>query len=145
MVKDNTKAMNKRGWIRIVEASLAIIIVLGVLLILNTSNRSTSSIDLSEKIPALLDEIASNETLREEIVGISPEDIPQMEAKINNLMSKRINNPSLGYVVRICMMDDVFCPLSPLPEGEVYAGERIISSTLSEIDPRRLKLFIWVK
>jgi low affinity Fe/Cu permease len=137
--------VNKRGWIRIVEASLAIMIVLGVLLVLNARTKTITTIDLSEKISPLLEEIASNETLREEIVGVEQSNIAGVEAEIKNFLSKRINNPSLDYSIRVCMMDDVFCPLSPLPEGEVYAGERIVSSTLREINPRRLKVFIWVK
>jgi hypothetical protein len=137
--------MNRRGWIRIVEASLAVLIVLGVLIVINSGNKSTKTLDLTEKIPPLLDEIASNQTLREKIVNSDDSNVASVESELKAVLAKRIDNPLLDYTVKICPITDSFCSLSPLPKEEIYVGERIISSTLNQINPKRLKLFIWTK
>lgn len=142
MVRD---IINKRGWIRIVEASLAILIVLGVLIVINGGNKSTKTVDLTEKIAPLLEEIASNETLREKIVNSNDANLDSVQNEVMKVLAKRIDNPLLGYAVKICPVADNFCSLSPLPKEEIYVGERIVSSTLNQINPKRLKLFIWIK
>jgi hypothetical protein len=58
--------MNKRGWLRIVEASLAIVLVLTVLFIIAQKTRPLQSPeDLTDTAKAILDEIASTPSLRD--------------------------------------------------------------------------------
>lgn len=134
--------VNKRGWIRIVEASLAIIIIFGVLIVLNASKNNNYTIDLSDKIPPLLEKIALNETLREKIVsGIN---VSETENESMVIISESIKNPRINYSFKICNLNE-FCTLEPYPNAEVFAGERIISSSLNRIAPVKIKLFLWIK
>jgi len=49
----------------------------------------------------------------------------------------------LNFTARICNIDDI-CGLDSYRK-EVYAKERIISSTLKEYSPKKIRLFVWEK
>lgn len=132
--------VNKRGWLRIVEASIAILIILGVLISVNSGNNNTSSEDLSEKITPLLEEIASNYTLRESVVQNSAN---ESEKQILEFLKTKITNPSVDYTVRVCLIEDSTCALETYPSQEVFVQERVISSVLGNISPKRVKIFMW--
>jgi hypothetical protein len=131
--------VNNRGWLRIVEASIAVIIILGVLITVNSSNKQTSSGDLSEKITSLLEEIASNYTLRDLIVKNGA----NSEGAIMGFLKAHVTNPSVNYTVKVCPIEDAICPLERYPSQEVFVQERVISSVLGDISPKRVKIFMW--
>jgi len=140
VIKMNLGVKNNRGWIRIAEASLAIILVLGTLIILNNRTNANYSSDLSGKIDPLLEKIASNELLRDKIIKMNND---ESENVLREYLNGEINDSSLGFEVKVCNVDDYFCPLEEYPDTDVYTKERIISSTLDEISPKRLKIFLW--
>ena len=59
---------NKRGWLRIVEASIAILIVAGVIFIVIGNRPITHNPDLSKDARDLLDSVAKRISLRDEIL-----------------------------------------------------------------------------
>jgi len=61
--------MNRKGFMRVVEATLAVVIILGVLVVVSSRQIVSEQKDLGEIIPSLLDEVAKNETLRESIIN----------------------------------------------------------------------------
>lgn len=65
------------------------------------------------------------------------------ENDLKVFLATKIQNPSLNYTVKICELNNTLCPLVPYPGEEVYASDRIISSTLYEIEPKRVKIFLW--
>jgi len=140
VIKMNLGVKNNRGWIRIAEASLAIILVLGTLIILSNRTNVNYSPDLSGKIEPLLEKIASNELLRDKIIKMNND---QSENVLHEYLNAEINDSSLDFEVKVCNVDDYFCPLKEYPDTNVYTKERIISSTLDEISPKRLKIFLW--
>ena len=134
--------MNKIGLIRIVEASIAIVIIMGVLFTFFVQSRIPDEPDLSEQARDILEEISKNAVLREEILAYDPlEDIP---VDINNFVSDRIPSILLKFEVRICEVDDV-CGKSTYTPVSIFVGERIISSTITNpvFQPKKVKLFIW--
>jgi hypothetical protein len=144
--------VNKRGWLRIVEASVAILIVFGVLLALSNTKQPAPERSLETFLPPLLEEIAVNATLRGEIVQYDttsgPTTFPN-SVTINDVagfLSQRINRSSIKYNFSICD-PSVVCSLTPYPatvNGGMYTYERIISSNLSTgYNPKKLKLFMW--
>ncbi len=62
--------VNKRGWLRIVEVSIAILMIFGVLIVIYSSGNTKTRKDLSSMIPQILEEIAKNNTLREKIIQL---------------------------------------------------------------------------
>ena len=144
--------MNKRGWIKIVEAFVAILIIVGVALFLY-GNRNTQNKDLSSEIfpieRAILEEIQNNEDFRTIIVGIKEVPVEWENftsaglAKIKeNIEGKTPTN--LECVAKICELGNAICDIGYLNK-EVYAQPIVISTNVSEYSPKQLKLFCYLK
>jgi hypothetical protein len=134
--------VNKKGWIRVVEATAAILVVFSIMLILNKSPSSSQSTDLTIMITPLLEEIAHNTSLRESIVTNGAESEPE----VLDFVASRIRIGSIKYSVVVCDIGDI-CSLKEYPKDveEIYAGERVISSTITQTQyhPRKVKIFLW--
>ena len=142
------KKKNKKGWIRIVEAFVAILIIAGIVLIVigrDQSQREDSSSATYTSMVAIIREIQLNNTLRGEILGTSgviewegfDSAAPQTKAKIIE------KTPAyLECVGKICATNDV-CLLANSQVKNIYSEDAIISSTLQTYNPRILKLFCW--
>lgn len=146
---------NKKGIIRIIEATIAIVIILGVILVVSSTRRVALESDMTGTINSLLEELSRNDTLREEIVinydlSKSATDSPNKEIikDVKDFLDGRITNKAaFDYAVRVCH-PDYACGLEPYPDnaaGDVFANSRTLSSTLSEFSPKRVKLFLWRK
>ena len=143
--------MNKGGWLRIVEASIGIIVILGVLVAI--SYRQNKSVDPSLELAPYFDEMAKNKTLREEIIDydLADSDNPNNKItiyKITAFFSSKINRNNYNIYIRICPLEDL-CPIENYPinfDGNMYSAERIISSGSTEgFTPRKVKVFVWQK
>ena len=129
--------MNKAGWLRIVEASIAILIILSALFAFNKRQEAASEPDLSERARAVLEEIAHNSSLIEEVLR-------NELLEINPAVAQRVKEPYLSFEVRICNLNDA-CGKSTYTPGNVYAAERVISASVEnpEFAPKKVRLFIW--
>lgn len=130
--------MNNRGYLRIVEASIAIVIVIGFLVFTYAQQRQASLPDYSETARQILDELAQNTELRQAVLSndVGP---------VKDFVSSRIN-PGFNYEVKICDLEDV-CGQDSYIGKDVFAGERVISSVITSdlVTEKKVKLFIWVK
>lgn len=144
--------VGKKGFLRIVEASIGIMAILGTLLLVSVQ-RDAPDFDLTEKIPAVLDELVKNSTLREDIAlnyGFNEgADNSQIVSKIENFIGKRITYANVEYDFAICKAEEL-CALENFPlefSGEVYSYERVVSAveTRLEFEPRKIKLYVWRK
>ena len=126
---------NKRGWIKIVEAFLALMIITIVLLSAYsvTKQENTSSVYRIED--SVLDSIVQDSVMREAVLH---SDV----AAVNGTVAGKLSSV-FGFEVLICNPEDI-CNL-PAYKKDVYARERIVSSTLDEYSPKKLKLFVWEK
>ena len=86
---------NKKGWLRIVEALVSVLIVFGAVLTVATTSRPISGQDFCESLPPLLEEVAQDATMRDEIIR-------QDDTKVKAFLAKHILNPSIIAVVKIC-------------------------------------------
>jgi len=136
---------NKRGWIKIVEALVAILLISGVVLIAITQSRGAKE-DIYSRIHndqiAIIRDIQLSNSLRTEIIGTSGTiewaDFPaQTKARIIEKTPNYMNCSA-----KICSTDDI-CVLSGNEDKAIYAESVIISATLETYNPRRLKLFCW--
>ncbi len=144
--------VDKKGFIKIVEASIAILLIFAVIIILVGRNNIKKSENLSKAIPPILEEIALNNSLRKLVLdydvskGEDYSTNSEIITKLEYFVKNRIR-PGIKYKVRICKVDDL-CLLeeTEIPDKEVYADERIISTALGG-DPnkeyRKAKVFLW--
>lgn len=132
--------VNKKGWLRIVEVVAALLIIFAAVLIVIDGARIKQNQTICSKIPGLLDEIAKNQSLREDVFSNNKE-------KLDNFVLSRLNNPLISYQVNICDVDDLSGCLFDQAgvEGDVCAGERILSTTVTqeEITPKKIKIFLY--
>jgi hypothetical protein len=133
--------VGRRGIIRILEAVFAVLIILSVLILVAVNRGERNEADLTELIPPILDEIAKDEVFRGRILNGDA----GIDTDLEDFVRERVR-PGLNVKVKIC--DPlVFCELSGnFPEGAdaLYAGERIISTTLgSTAPPKKVKIFLW--
>lgn len=133
--------MEKRGWMRIVEASISILIILSVLFFLYNRDARTEDLALDERGRAILEELASDQAFRSAVVGNDSVFVTQAVAAL-------IPETHLSFEARICDLIDV-CGKSTFSSGNVYVAERVISSALNRDpsmggdDPKKVRLFIW--
>ena len=132
---------NKRGLIRIVEASVAILVIFSVLFVLFIRDRGTGQEDLTGLIPPLLNEIAQDSAIRNSVLN-------EDEGAVKGFLSNKIDS-LYNYEVRICGPTEI-CPIGndyPSIDSEIYSAERIISTNLDspEFEPKKVKVFLWRK
>jgi len=132
--------MNKKGWLRILEAFIGIILITGFLLFVIA--KQTTKVDVGEEIGKLqeviLNQIANNESLREAVLDGDPE--PHL---IRNFVESRTPN-GFESEINICRVDNVCGPENY--HKEMYVREVIISTKIevgTGVNPKKLKIFIW--
>jgi len=134
---------DKKGWTRIIEAFIAVILIaITSLIILNQGSPfdSGSSEKIYELENSILLEIRLNNTLRDEILNLEPlpNDAPQ---KIQDFINSKIP-PSIECQTRVCSINSV-CDLGNPPSKNIYAQSIITSANLTKYSPRQLRLFCW--
>lgn len=136
------KEVNKKGWIRITEAVVAILIMASVLIVLFVND--TPQVNVSDYVydlqVRLLTDVADREDLRAATINST-------EALVNDTLIKYFNDTIPGnfnFSVSVC---DLGSPCSYAPEVDtaIFVEDRIISSTLASYKPKMLRLYIWEK
>ena len=126
----------------VVEASISIVLVLSVLFVTYQKQQvQTGVIDWSQTGRDILEEIAKNNTLREDVISNSP----NLQLELDSYVLQRLPDRSLNYEIKTCDVSDV-CGKSTFTPGDVYVAQRIISSTIvaaQGVPPKKLRLFIW--
>jgi len=142
--------MKKKGWIRIVEAFIAILLIAGVLLIvINKGYIGTKDISLKvyDAEISMLREIELNTELRKEILILSPLPVNWKSEKFPSSVKNLIINKKPNYLeceAKICDLIGI-CFLDTYIEEDVYSQAVAITASLEYYKPRQLKLFCWVK
>ena len=143
---------DKRGWIRIVEASIAILFITGVVLVVINSNDleidETSRKILNEEV-SILREIQLNNSLREDVLSAPFLPVESQEIGFPEAVKSKMDSKTPGYlecVLKICSLEDR-CILTTENTKSVYS-ESVLITTIPEspsYSPRRLKIFCWGK
>lgn len=140
----------KKGILRLIEAVMAILIVIGVLVFVSLGSQKQQSEDIEKLIPPLLDEIAKNQETRGLVLDYDlseqdSENNKQIIRELKDFVGKKIEGRNLAYELKICSPLNL-CHLEQYPSvnAEVYASERVISTDIgSEFEPRKVKIFLW--
>jgi hypothetical protein len=129
--------MNKKGFLRVVEATISILIIVSAVLVGVNIGIESREPSLSERARDVLREIANDDSLRTEILTSSG--VPQ---NVIDFANSRI--PALfSFEMRLCDVNEV-CG-QPTYNGNVFSAERIISSDLTNNNAKKLRLFIWIE
>jgi len=130
---------NKRGFLRILEVVIASLIVISAILIIIVNKDIRKSDDICSSVPELLDELAKNKLIRDDILHDN-------KVSSESFLDDRIKNPTLRYEIVICGLDDPCIIVGSVANrGDICAGERIISTTAEQtgdIAPKKIKLFL---
>ncbi len=140
---------NKKGWIRIVEVTIAILLIIGSVVLVIEQKKPSIQEDLSERFAELLEEAVKDTLLRDKI--ISSEKKEDKEKELRNYLSSKIDSNLFLFEVKICDASESSCPEpGNLPGNkEVYTNERIVSvastTEKDQYNPQRVRLFAWRK
>ena len=142
---------NKKGFIRLVEAFIAIILIIGVLSIVidKKSVEKDVSSEVYNKENLILKKIQLNDTLRASvlnaIVPVSWDDDLNFPPDIKNEINKI--PADVKCFDQICDLDDVCIPseLGEENEVDIYARSIVIAAENNIVNPtpKQLKLFCW--
>lgn len=140
---------HKKGWIRIIEAFVALLIIMGALLVINERGYifgESISKKVYEEETAILRDIQSDPVLRENIIDATPLPVEWINftGNLENLKNNIINKTPdyLNCSAKICSLADS-CLLSNIIEENIYVKSVIITTDLEVYDPRKLVLFCW--
>ncbi len=127
--------MENKAWIKIAEAFLAIVIIIGAfLLIIGNQNKAVNADkDVYETQRAILDLISKNTSLRTEVLNNNNENI-------NKTIEKLIPN-TWKFETKICNLNDA-CGASAWKEN-LYVEEIMITANLTDYNPKKLRFFVW--
>jgi len=131
---------NKKAWLRIVEAIIAILIIAGAtLIILSKQSKDFNIMDerIYEKQTRVLELISKNESLRNDII------IGRNE-EVNKAIKKMIPN-SWNFTIVICGPDEICNSENTPNDKEVYSTEIIVTSNLTFYNATKLRFLVWMK
>ena len=136
--------IDRKAWLRIVEAFLAILIIFGVVLIIlsRQGQRADISDDVYEKQRQILNVISKNNSLRTEIISENNVKIdnPKINAAISNMVPS-----SWNFATNICGLDDICSNPGIYENKDIFATEVIVTSNLTDYSPQKLRFFVWAK
>ncbi len=154
--RDNGKSTifltkNRRGWIQIVEAFVAVLLVVGVVLIVLNKGYLERT-DISERVYeaelSILREVQTNDSLRTKILSAAePMPVPWEDARFPAEVKDKIIARTPNYldcIGRICNMTQI-CVISEEKGKDIYSQSVTITSTLQTLSYRKLNLFCWTK
>jgi hypothetical protein len=142
---------DKRGWIRIVEAFVAVLLIAGIILVILDKGYIGKS-DISDEVykeqEAMLREIQLNDSLRGAVLSASPLPVETTQLGFPSSIDSKITEmPSYLYCKgRICSTDDdCIAQLIPPNAGDIYVKSVAITSAQGNYEARQLKMFCWLK
>ena len=150
------KIRNKKAWIRIVEAFIAILLIMSVLLIVINKGyigKNKIPLEIYEKELSILREIELNERFRSAILNVPNTTLPVnwSEFDSNNLgeIKNEIKNEIPDYLdceAKVCVLREN-CILNKdfETQKDIYVQSIAIVANLEIYSPRQLKLFCWEK
>ena len=134
---------NKRGWIRILEAVIAIMIISSVLLVVYS--RQAQAPDISDRVYILQKEILADISLDS---GLREKALAGDESGLSNYARGKIP-PAFDFSLKVCDLEALAtCKLTTEEVREtrnknVFVEEIILSSNLGTYNPKKVRLFVW--
>lgn len=144
---------NKKAWIKIVEAFLAIVLIAAILLVaLNEraevlSEQSENELyqDYHGSEIAVLKKIQLNNTIRNDILNISDDELPVNRSDVPESLRNEVDFKRPVYLnctYQICEIGSE-CKMDTGVEGEVFVEHIGIFANETHYNPRKVNLFCW--
>ncbi|MFW6233099.1 MAG: hypothetical protein ACOC3Z_00375 [Nanoarchaeota archaeon] len=142
--------MNKKAWVKIVEAFIAILILSGVLISLigfSDFSKSDHSKNIQNIESSILYSIQKNNNYRSFIINDSLDSRVNIKESNKNLLeiSSYIDSNKPEYLncsTLICDIDSD-CSIDFSFEKDIFVDSIIISNNLTHYNPKELKIFCW--
>ena len=133
----------KRGWLRILEATIAIMLVSGVLLVM--SSRSMEKGDIDKQVYLLQKEILMDVSLDG---GLRQNVLAGNIDELNNFADAKIPD-EFDFKILICDLESVVgCGLiaedyQEIGDKDIYVEEVVIAGVYDTYDPKKVRVFVW--
>jgi len=149
---------NKRGWMRILEATIAVMIVSGVLVVVYSRqvDRGIAPTDYFYSLQwQILADISSRSDLRLAVLNVDNEGSADGNFSVINDFVNASVPEAFGYSLRVCDLGDDtdFCKMDSETyvatlDRDVFVEDIVVSSELGNGDNRvigakKLRFFIW--
>ncbi len=137
--------MNKKGWIKILEATVAILIISSVLIMVYSGQPKRVDIDkeVSGLQKKILMDISSDSDLRSDVLNETYGNlINYVETKMPLYLNFSLKICNLSIYTPCKINDDIFIATA---DKEIFVEETVISTDLIEYDPKKVRLFVWRK
>jgi len=136
---------NKRGWIKIIEAFTAILIIMSILLVVinkEYAGKSDASAKIYEIELTIIQSVVVDDALKSQIFSIQP--AVNLEYTTPPEIQTRIEESTPSYLTCVGLICEETgdCNLGQVPGGKDIYTQSII---LREEVVRKLKLFCWMK
>jgi len=131
---------DKKGFLKVLEAVIAIVIIASVVLIIVVRNQNNNSENeqIKETQSTILHGIGTDAELRQAVLD-------KNEEMIRNYISSKLPS-EYGFEINICPIDEV-CGLPGIREdytqGNIYSDQITVAATNQEYGPKILSLFVW--
>jgi hypothetical protein len=147
--------MNKRGWMRILEATVAVLIVAGVMISVYSDKINGDNADnfyFYDLQIGVLNEISSDADLRLKVLNVVVESSSDSNFdQLSDFIEDRLPS-SIGFSLRVCDLgspckmfsDDYTATL----DKSIYVEEVVISAEIGSgpgatYSPKKIRLFVW--
>jgi len=134
---------NKKAWVAVVEASLAVVILFTFLFLAMGQRAKTtkSGFDFYSLNKIILKQVDENSSLRELILSDKPE-----SESIKNYFEYSLKKFNNNVGVDVCISEMLgSCSSVNLPDKDVFASDFFVSSNSTDYKPKKLKVFMWEK
>ncbi len=132
--------MKKRGWTRLVEAIIAILIIASALIVLmqNPEKKKQEGEYILEIEKSILNELAANLDMRQKVAE-------RNETAVKDFIRERIPL-FLNFTARICNLTDPCSINVKIPQDrEIYVSDVMVSGTFKNMSWSKVKIFAWRK
>jgi hypothetical protein len=130
------KANDKKAWIRIAESAIAIMLLASVILVLIAQQAKPKDIaDTMYRLQhTILDEASKDDSVRAAVLTGNT-------SLVESFIKERLP-AGFGFNISICAPAEE-CE-AEVPDKDIYVDDILISSTLQQYQPRKLKFYIWI-
>lgn len=135
--------MNRKGYIKVVEAVLAVLIVVSALILVSVQRQNAIESQVSVELSEIIDRMARDNPIREEIIA-DDGDSSTAEDSVRDYFLERLGE-RFNVVVLICSLNETCQSEEEMGGGEVYSVERVVTTSVSStnFNPKRVRVFVW--
>lgn len=134
--------VKKKGWVRIIEATICAILIIAVVLIYAQDNNSYFNVEEYADVESAIDEVIAQPSMRASILNDNSNDVEQL---FNLQLIERIKRSGIQVNSTICSFEQIDSAECNAPKTNkiknIHAYERLVSTDLEvEYLPSKTKL-----